>query len=294
MYACLTAYLIQIIDDLSPSIFPILSCESAYKCYLSQRAYNEKFKCDNMADMASKVKLPGFAKNGIYFISFGLGGLVRSNFLCSIIIFVMKATITVATLLLVSLTQAQTTLGTTQVINTLPIKKGLTFQATVWPSYGNNWAGRFSCNNCNPFEGDTPCNRSLPLVCISSAKSMIRPLYNIPNQYTPFAIQDGGYYEGWSGGYITVTLPVQGLAITSYKVGDALCKGYFGNNSNFATFDSGFYMPYMNQPPIKAWGLWNWSLAKQGQWNFWGYFNHRYRGRAWVWVKGQPNGNCGN
>lgn len=32
-----------------------------------------------------------------------------------------------------------------------PIKKGLTFQATVWPSYHSNWAGRFSCNNCNPF-----------------------------------------------------------------------------------------------------------------------------------------------
>ena len=32
-----------------------------------------------------------------------------------------------------------------------PLNKGLTFQATVFPSYENNWAGRFSCNNCNPF-----------------------------------------------------------------------------------------------------------------------------------------------
>ena len=38
-----------------------------------------------------------------------------------------------------------------------PLNRGLTFQATVFPSYENNWAGRFSCNNCNPFEGDQPC-----------------------------------------------------------------------------------------------------------------------------------------
>ena len=134
----------------------------------------------------------------------------------------------------------------------------------------------------------------MPLVCISSSKSVIRPYYNIATQFTPFSVLDGGYYDGWTGGFIQTTLPVQGSAITSYKVGDALCKGYFGNNSNFATFDSGFYMPFMNQPPIKAWGLWDWNQAKRGQWNFWGYFNHRYRGRAWVWVNNQPNGNCGN
>lgn len=60
-----------------------------------------------------------------------------------------------------------------------PIKKGLTFQATIWPSYNSNWAGRFSCNNCNPFEGDQTCDLQLPLVCITSAKSLQRPLYNI-------------------------------------------------------------------------------------------------------------------
>ena len=52
-------------------------------------------------------------------------------------------------------------------------------QATRWPSYENSWAGRFSCNNCNPFEGDQLCNRSLPLVCISHAKTIYRPFYGI-------------------------------------------------------------------------------------------------------------------
>jgi hypothetical protein len=60
-----------------------------------------------------------------------------------------------------------------------PIKKGLTFQANIWPSYETNWAGRFSCNNCNPFEGDQTCNKSLPLLCLTSARTAERPYYNI-------------------------------------------------------------------------------------------------------------------
>lgn len=204
----------------------------------------------------------------------------------------MKAIL--ALVLLVAVCLAQSTLTVTTVFNLQPVKKGLTMQATVWPSYENNWAGRFSCNNCNPFEGDTPCNRSLPLVCLTSAKSVTRPYYNIANQFTPYSVLDGGYYDGWTGGFIQVTLPVQGSSISSYKVGDDLCKGYFGKNANFATFDSGYYLPFMNRPPFKAWSLWNWDQAQRGQWNFWGYFNHHYRGRAWVWVNGQPLGNCGN
>jgi len=47
----------------------------------------------------------------------------------------MKALFAVAALLLLVLSQAQTTLTTTTVNNIQPIKKGLTMQATVWPSY---------------------------------------------------------------------------------------------------------------------------------------------------------------
>jgi len=175
-----------------------------------------------------------------------------------------------------------------------PLNKGMTYQATVWPSYESNWVGRFSCNNCNPFEGDQPCNKSLPILCISSQKTITRPFYNIQAQYTPFAVLDGGYYDGWTGGVLTVTLPVRGSDITSYSVGDNLCKGYFGNNSKFAKFDQGHYMPFMNEAPQKTWSMWDWGKTKVGGWNFWGYFNHHYRGRAWVWVDNQPSGNCGN
>lgn len=174
-----------------------------------------------------------------------------------------------------------------------PVKKGLTFQATVWPSYNSNWAGRFSCNNCNPFEGDQTCDKQLPLVCITSHRSLQRPLYNIAVQYTPFAVIDGGYYDGWTGGVIQVTVPVRGYDLVDYETGNTLCQGYFGSNARWAKFNDGFYMPFMNQRPISAWVSWDWGKVKNGGWNFWGYFNHHYRGRAWVYVDGQPNGNCG-
>ena len=80
-------------------------------------------------------------------------------------------------LILASIVQAQTPLVSALPTNTQPIHKGLTFQATVWPRYENNWAGRFSCNNCNPFEGDQPCEKSLPILCISNARSTDRPFY---------------------------------------------------------------------------------------------------------------------
>jgi hypothetical protein len=198
----------------------------------------------------------------------------------------------VAALLLLSIVNAQTT--NTNIFNVQPIKKGLTLQATVWPTYASNWAGRFSCNNCNPFTGDQLCSKALPILCISNPKSTVRPFYNIAVQYTPYTVLDGGYYDGWTGGLLQTTLPVTGSDITSYQVGDQICKGYFGSNSNFATFDAGYYMPFMNQPPQKSWAQWNWGQTKSGGWNFWGYFDTHYRGRAWVWIKNQPNANCGN
>ena len=175
---------------------------------------------------------------------------------------------------------------------TQPIQRGVTFQATVWPSYENSYTGRFSCNNCNPFEGDQLCSRKLPLLCINHHKTLDRPFYRIAIEYTPFRVVDGGYYDGWTGGVFEVTTPIRGSDVTTYQAGDDICKGFFGNTSKWATFDDGYYMDYMNQRPYKTYNLWNWSEAKQGKWNYWGYFNHHYRGRAWIWI-GLNSGNCG-
>lgn len=176
--------------------------------------------------------------------------------------------------------------------STKPIQRGLTFQATVWPSYENSYTGRFSCNNCNPFEGDQLCSRKLPLLCINHHKKLDRPFYKIAIEYTPFRVVDGGYYDGWTGGVFEVTTPIRGSDVKTFEDGDKLCKGFFGDTSKWATFDDGYYMDFMNKRPYKTYNLWNWSEVKQGKWNYWGYFNHHYRGRAWVWID-LNDGNCG-
>lgn len=177
-----------------------------------------------------------------------------------------------------------------------PVNSGTTLQATTWPTIANSWAGRFSCNGCNPTSGDVPCSASLPLLCISKAKSSVRPMYKVAIEYTPFAVTDGGYYDGWTGGVFEVTEAVQGSQITSQQAGDTICQNYFGPNAKFASFNDGYYMDYMNSEPDKAWSTWDWSQAKQGGWNMWGYFNHHYRGRAWVNVNSatSTHGNCWN
>ena len=197
-------------------------------------------------------------------------------------------------LLLISWAAGQNTAAVTASLSTnvLPVNKGMTFQPTVFPTYENSWAGRFSCNNCNPFEGDQPCTKALPLLCISNYKVASRPFYTVAIEFTPFAITDGGYYDPWVGGVFTTTLPIRGSDISSYSIGDNLCKGYFGSNSRWAKFDDGYYMEYMNQLPRKTWSFWDWNKAKKGGWNMWGFFNLHYRGRAWVWIDNQPNGNC--
>jgi hypothetical protein len=109
---------------------------------------------------------------------------VRSNFLPSIIINhkLMKGVQLALLVLLMAAAVNSVDYGGISNVDQFslkPIKKGLTYQATVWPSYNSNWAGRFSCNNCNPFEGDQTCDKNLPLVCITSHKALQRPLYRI-------------------------------------------------------------------------------------------------------------------
>jgi hypothetical protein len=44
---------------------------------------------------------------------------------------------------------------------------------------------------------------------------------------------------------------------------------------------------------VKAWGNWDWTLALCGEWSIWGYFNHDWKGKTWIWVNDEPNANCG-
>ncbi len=108
-----------------------------------------------------------------------------------------------------------------------------------------------SCNGCNPQSGDTPCTQILPILCIINPKVLPRPYYKFYADYTAYANPDQSFYEGWTGGIMSVTDPVRGLDIDSYVTGDNLCKSAFGSSAKFATFNDGWYLPYMNGPEVK-------------------------------------------
>lgn len=121
-----------------------------------------------------------------------------------------------------------------------------------------------SCNGCNPQLGDTSCTERLPVACIIHHKVLSRPFYNYYTDFTPYANPDNAFYEGWSGGIIVVTDPVRGLEITSYSVGDNMCKTAYGSAAKFATFTDGYYMSNMNGPNLNIEKNWRWEDAKSG------------------------------
>jgi hypothetical protein len=174
----------------------------------------------------------------------------------------------------------------------IPTKKGLTFQATIWPEEKNSWVGRMSCNGCDPQLGDTSCSEKLPVLCIVHPRTLDRPYYGYYPDFTPYDNPDQSFYEGWTGGVLAVTDPVRGLEIDSYKTGDSLCKTAFGPKAKFAQFTDGWYMKNMNGPNLKIEKAWNWTQAASGEYNLWGVFNHDHLGRSWVWTQTTPTGNC--
>jgi hypothetical protein len=174
----------------------------------------------------------------------------------------------------------------------IAVKRGLTFRATVLPEESNSFVGRMSCDGCNPQQGDTSCTETLPVLCIVHAQTLHRPYYDYYPDFTPYANPDQSFYEGWTGGVLAVTDPVMGLQINSFIVGDNLCKTAYGPKATFATFKSGWYMPRMNGINLLIEKAWDWTKARTGEFNLWGYFNHNYRGKAWVWTQTTPTGNC--
>jgi hypothetical protein len=107
-----------------------------------------------------------------------------------------------------------------------------------------------SCNGCNPTFGDVSCTVELPITCIVNSQKLDRPFYSFYPTFTPYNNPDQSFFEGWTGGIIALTDPVKGLQITSVVTGTKLCQNYFGRDAKMATFEDGFYMPYMNGPTL--------------------------------------------
>lgn len=104
-----------------------------------------------------------------------------------------------------------------------------TGKAMTWQGYSGLPTGagvRVGCyNNCDAYNGDTPLEKKLPILCFIPGKSAVPVAYEAyakaqrPNNWS--------FYMGWSGGQVGLTKPVKGTDLTSRAVANSLCNETF-------------------------------------------------------------------
>ncbi|HYH97036.1 hypothetical protein [Hyalangium sp.] len=103
-------------------------------------------------------------------------------------------------------------------------KRGLTWVKATSDSCGQT---RVTCDYCDPYDGDTLCTESRPLLCI-------RPDGSLNCGEPP------GAYDGWAGGTVALTsFLVRGTDLTSQAAADAICANTFGAGYRMAEHHDG-------------------------------------------------------
>jgi hypothetical protein len=103
-------------------------------------------------------------------------------------------------------------------------KRGLTWVKAASDSCGQT---RVTCDYCDPYDGDTSCTESRPLLCIR--------LDGLANCGEP-----SGFYDGWTGGTVALTpFLVRGTDLTSQAAADAICANTFGVGYRMAEHHDG-------------------------------------------------------
>ncbi|HVR97815.1 MAG TPA: flagellar hook-length control protein [Thermoanaerobaculia bacterium] len=116
---------------------------------------------------------------------------------------------------------------------------------------------RVGCAGCDAYDGETACTTALPILCLRTSSA--------PN---PGLSTD--FYNGWTGGHIAITPPVQGNLLSGPQDGDYLCRVYHGQGYQMAEFHAG-----------------------GGGWNWYAYGNISDSQRFWVYIN-DTSGNCWN
>lgn len=144
------------------------------------------------------------------------------------------------------------------------------------------------CEGCNPYQGDTSCSSSLPILCIKPEGEQ-RENYDI----APYGgSMPAEYYRGWAGGHIKTTSAVPGTQLTSLAAANALCASAFGSGYRMAEFHDGKYKSGMDLDLYYG-STWPTSGLSTGGWNFYGYGNLSSSTRFWTYINDQ-SANCWN
>ena len=113
----------------------------------------------------------------------------------------------------------------------------------------------------NPYNGDTPANAVLPVLCLR-VTGALPPANVVPD-----------FYNGWSLGNLNIAAPVAGTQLTGSGAGDTLCSGTFGAGWRMAEFHDGHYGP---------------NLTATGGWSYWGFGALPAGTRFWTFINDQP------
>jgi hypothetical protein len=116
-----------------------------------------------------------------------------------------------------------------------------------------------SGHNCDPYNGDTQCSKSLPILCVNDDVKDPFPRDHLN-------INPKGYH-GWFGGKIDDSIIVKGSDLTSRKKADYICSSKLGDGWRMASFHDG-----------NGWGFWARGQVKS-------------KTRFWVAINDQP-ANC--
>lgn len=111
----------------------------------------------------------------------------------------------------------------------------------------------------NPFHGDTSCSHGFPVLCI-----------RVDGFPAPADAHGNAYAEGWSGGWVRLSNPVSGSALSSREGANAVCSNTFGPAWRMAEWHDG-----------------NLGLANTEGQDFWAYGGLPTGSRFWVAVYDQ-------
>jgi hypothetical protein len=134
-----------------------------------------------------------------------------------------------------------------------------------------------SSGGCNAYKGDTPCNHSLPILCINKCKYS-RPCY--PVDCRSYAMT-GEFYCGWSEGFIILSRPVLGYSLSSQADGDKICMSQFGTGFRMAEHHDGRWVLGMSDTKY-CYNTWPSTSYSGG----WGFVSYGVKGPTWTrfWV----------
>jgi hypothetical protein len=138
-------------------------------------------------------------------------------------------------------------------------------------------SGPSTPTSCNPYVGDTDCKQVRPILCIRQDGSASNGFDASPGG-PPYYYD--AFYNGWAKGNIGLTHGILGTSLTSLVVADAACAAELGAGWRMAEHHDGN-------------GGWQWTAY--GNLNDVYTVNgagHHLTDRFWVYINGQPAGNC--